>query len=261
MHDHVRLMPWHSLPEPDDLQANFDMGRWVRALRSVPTGPVTEADFRDWLEGPLRQFFPFKRFYGVYGSLSGRHVLVRASLASGHSPEFLASRDGSFELKQRACVEWMISHRRSLLMIGTTATDAHGRIVHLQPQEIEELERFSLGAVAVHGVFDPFSRTGTYLGFSGVPADQPKHTLAVLDLIAPVVHTLYFRTREIAAADATAELTDRQQDLAVLVAQGLSDKEIAIRLGISDNTVGNHLRAIYARLGIGKRSQLIAMLK
>jgi DNA-binding CsgD family transcriptional regulator len=46
-----------------------------------------------------------------------------------------------------------------------------------------------------------------------------------------------------------------------LATQGLSDKEIALRLGISHNTVGNHFRAIYARLGISKRSQLIALLK
>ena len=47
-------------------------------------------------------------------------------------------------------------------------------------------------------------------------------------------------------------------DLAVT---GLSDKEIARRLAISDHTVGNHFRAIYERLGVSKRSQLIALLK
>jgi DNA-binding CsgD family transcriptional regulator len=43
--------------------------------------------------------------------------------------------------------------------------------------------------------------------------------------------------------------------------KGLSDKAIASRLAISDHTVGSHLRAIFARLGISKRSQLIALLK
>jgi DNA-binding CsgD family transcriptional regulator len=41
----------------------------------------------------------------------------------------------------------------------------------------------------------------------------------------------------------------------------LSDKAIARRLSISDHTVGNHFRAIYAQLGVSKRSQLIALLK
>jgi DNA-binding NarL/FixJ family response regulator len=81
-------------------------------------------------------------------------------------------------------------------------------------------------------------------------------------LIAPVLHTLYLQTRPVAtsAVDLNA-LTDRQKDLVDLAAQGLSDKEIALRVGISHNTVGNHFSTIYARLGISKRSQLIAILK
>jgi DNA-binding CsgD family transcriptional regulator len=58
-----------------------------------------------------------------------------------------------------------------------------------------------------------------------------------------------------------AALTDRQRELVDLALQGLPDKTIASRLAISDSTVGNHLRAIYAKLGISKRSQLIALLK
>jgi DNA-binding NarL/FixJ family response regulator len=78
----------------------------------------------------------------------------------------------------------------------------------------------------------------------------------------PVLHTLFLATKQAthSAVDLTA-LTDRQRDLVDLAAQGLSDKEIALRLEISHNTVGNHFSAIYARLGISKRSQLIALLK
>jgi DNA-binding CsgD family transcriptional regulator len=56
-------------------------------------------------------------------------------------------------------------------------------------------------------------------------------------------------------------LTDRQRELIDLALEGLSDKAIARRLSISDHTVGNHFRAIYAQLGVSKRSQLIALLK
>jgi DNA-binding CsgD family transcriptional regulator len=56
-------------------------------------------------------------------------------------------------------------------------------------------------------------------------------------------------------------LTNRQRELVGLAVTGLSDKAIALRLSISEDTVGNHFRAIYARLGISKRSQLIALLR
>ena len=39
-----------------------------------------------------------------------------------------------------------------------------------------------------------------------------------------------------------------------------ADRMIASRLSVSENTVANHFRIIYGRLGINKRSPLVAML-
>ena len=52
-------------------------------------------------------------------------------------------------------------------------------------------------------------------------------------------------------------LPERVREVLSLVAQGLPDEEIATRLGITRNTVRNHISAIYARLGIRKRSAVI----
>jgi DNA-binding CsgD family transcriptional regulator len=240
----------------------LDLRAWSEALCNLPTGAVTEADFRAWLEGPLRRFFPFQRFFGAYGSLSGHRVQMQTLITSGHSAEFVASRRSTFDLKLRGSFKWMLSTRRAVLLERTGAIDAAGVRVSPTEWELDDLERFALGASGSHGVIDPFTKTGTYLGFSGVPAAQPAQLLASLELISPVLHTLYLQTKPltISAADATS-LTDRQRDLADLAALGLSDKEIGSRLGISDHTVGNHFRAIYERLGISKRSQLIAFVK
>jgi len=51
-------------------------------------------------------------------------------------------------------------------------------------------------------------------------------------------------------------LTPRQTEIAKLVASGDTNKEIAAKLKISENTVENHLSEIFARLGIRARSQL-----
>jgi DNA-binding CsgD family transcriptional regulator len=51
-------------------------------------------------------------------------------------------------------------------------------------------------------------------------------------------------------------LTPRERQVAVLVADGFSDVNIAARLGISEQTVGVHLRRIYSKLGIHSRLQL-----
>ena len=52
-------------------------------------------------------------------------------------------------------------------------------------------------------------------------------------------------------------LTKREQEIVPLVAQGLTNKEISSRLGVSEHTVKNHLFRIYDKLGISSRVELI----
>jgi PAS domain S-box-containing protein len=53
------------------------------------------------------------------------------------------------------------------------------------------------------------------------------------------------------------DLTPRARDVLALVAQGLSDDEVARKLSISQNTVRNHVSAIYRAIGVRKRSALV----
>ena len=54
----------------------------------------------------------------------------------------------------------------------------------------------------------------------------------------------------------TLELTDREHDVAVLVAEGLTNPEVAERLYVSRKAVEYHLRNIYGKLGISSRKEL-----
>jgi DNA-binding CsgD family transcriptional regulator len=55
-------------------------------------------------------------------------------------------------------------------------------------------------------------------------------------------------------------LSPREEEVAVLTQQGLSNREIADELTISTNTVKTHLRAIFDKSGVRTRIGLIAML-
>jgi DNA-binding NarL/FixJ family response regulator len=51
------------------------------------------------------------------------------------------------------------------------------------------------------------------------------------------------------------ELSMRETEIVRLIAEGLSNKEISARLGLSEKTVKNHISRIFAKLNIGARSQ------
>jgi pimeloyl-ACP methyl ester carboxylesterase/DNA-binding CsgD family transcriptional regulator len=58
-------------------------------------------------------------------------------------------------------------------------------------------------------------------------------------------------------APAFASLSPRERETLVLLAEGLSNSEIAERLGISEKTVRNHLSHLFDKLGVWSRAQAI----
>lgn len=54
-------------------------------------------------------------------------------------------------------------------------------------------------------------------------------------------------------------LTCREREIVLLVAEGLSNKEMCRRLGLSEGTVKIHLHNIYEKVGINNRTALAAM--
>jgi DNA-binding NarL/FixJ family response regulator len=51
-------------------------------------------------------------------------------------------------------------------------------------------------------------------------------------------------------------LTNRRRQVAALVCQGLSNREIAEKLGVAEGTVKIHLHGIYEKLDISNRTEL-----
>ncbi len=53
----------------------------------------------------------------------------------------------------------------------------------------------------------------------------------------------------------TPSLTEREAEVLILVGEGLANKAIARRLGISEKTVKAHLTRVFAELGVSDRTQ------
>ena len=56
-------------------------------------------------------------------------------------------------------------------------------------------------------------------------------------------------------------MTPRQQEIAVLLLKGHSNKEIAARLDLAEITVKTHLTAIFRLLGVVNRTQAVGAIR
>jgi DNA-binding NarL/FixJ family response regulator len=77
----------------------------------------------------------------------------------------------------------------------------------------------------------------------------------VLSEAESATHSLQGPDRS-AARTLPPSLTPREREVAALVAQGLTNRQIASRLVISEATVETHLARIFRKLGMQSRTQL-----
>ena len=90
--------------------------------------------------------------------------------------------------------------------------------------------------------------------------DEPPERL--LDVVQEIAHGgmvfPFLDVRELGRSPLDT-LTDRERRLVELLAQGLSNKELARELDISLNTVKFHLRNVFDKLAVRTRTQVVAL--
>lgn len=90
---------------------------------------------------------------------------------------------------------------------------------------------------------------------------SPKKALGIYESMGNLYDRVRLQTgfaRRRARSGRASELTPRLEQVGRLIADGMSNKQVARELGISEKTVNNHLQTIYARLGLTSRAKLIA---
>ena len=85
--------------------------------------------------------------------------------------------------------------------------------------------------------------------------------VAPLPEIVAAIHTaaaggLAFEARQLDSVRGTKTLTSREVDIVRLVAEGFSNDEVAVRLGIARKTVEAYLSKLYERWGFTTRTEL-----
>jgi LuxR family quorum-sensing system transcriptional regulator CciR len=93
--------------------------------------------------------------------------------------------------------------------------------------------------------------------FACAPGEPfPEGNLALLQLVGAFAFEAARRMRRINRSDPPVTLTDRQRECVMWAASGKSDWEIGQILGISHDTVIEHLKHARERYGVGKRTLL-----
>ncbi len=73
-----------------------------------------------------------------------------------------------------------------------------------------------------------------------------------------ILHALVeARPTRLMTARGASVLTKREQEVANLVAEGLTNREVASRLGLTEHTVGNYLFKCYEKLGLSTRVEFV----
>jgi DNA-binding NarL/FixJ family response regulator len=90
-------------------------------------------------------------------------------------------------------------------------------------------------------------------------AEGEDQLLAELTVRPDLVGRLVEEVRHSLALDAPPEnpLTGREEEVLTLVAGGLKNRDIAVRLDLSEQTVKNHLTGILHKLGAANRTRAV----
>ncbi|HKR10216.1 MAG TPA: helix-turn-helix transcriptional regulator [Gemmatimonadaceae bacterium] len=98
---------------------------------------------------------------------------------------------------------------------------------------------------------EEFEIVGVADSSANVPADAE---LIVIARAAPVARV----PTRIRSESSAAPLSRREREILALLADGLVNKQIAARLGISTNTVKTHLELLFEKLGVATRAEAVA---
>jgi len=137
---------------------------------------------------------------------------------------------------------WLAPARRAMNPEACVAAEMAGRIMGL-----DEAIEYALGPDASYDSYDatPAPVAAVIRPIGPAPSTSPASRTAA-------------RHSESHPSTTTFGLTLREQEVAVLVARGLTNRQIAAELVIAPGTASNHVKHILARLGLDSRVQIAA---
>jgi PAS domain S-box-containing protein len=181
---------------------------------------------------------------------SGHELNVSHALDAVRVPAFVIDRDGR--------IRWL--NRRARDIVGDRLGEPFSRVV--APEDLAltrtNFARKLIGeAASTEFDVSVLGRDGRRQAFtvSSVPLVEGGEVTGVFGLAFPLPWPP--ERRRTGHEHAAPELTGRQHEVLVLLADGLGTSEIAERLGVAEETTRNHIRGLLRQLDVHSRLEAV----
>jgi len=262
---HTAYEPPRVLPVPGRSTAEVVGPLLFRALRTAAE-VATHRDFLNWLQGEVQQFVPHHTLVSCWGDFKEDRVSVDVtSRLAGVSTRALAGRPeintavARLHALARADVTgggWCVV-RGLHSIVSVCGADLPIEFYSLLGRRTRSLLVHARRCErAGHDVLYVFAVDDTSYAFDP----------AALDVLMPVLDSTLRTIKSLPTAaekaleiyrDRLNRLSQREFEVIEWVSQGKSNEEIGAILGISRNTVKNHLKRIFTKMGVTARSQAV----
>jgi DNA-binding NarL/FixJ family response regulator len=186
-----------------------------------------------------------------------KNPVVRAGLK-----DFIA-RDGRFEVIEAlptgtSFLAFAETRQADITIIGWALPDMTGAEI------LTNLRRRNMETRVIVYTGEPGKdvlRQAVRLGAWGFisKSDEPAVLLDTVAAVARGRMSLPYVDLQSLTSDPLGELTARERELLVALANGWTNLQIASRIGISRNTVKYHLKNLYDKLGVSNRAMAVAL--
>jgi DNA-binding CsgD family transcriptional regulator len=214
--------------------------------------------FKQWIRNAVRPLLAHGALACVHGRIYGVGVDLDYVLTVDYPVEHLASiRNAAGHMDTPLARRWYEQQSPVFFEENKPWPD-------ISAQWLEHFRRHGLVNAAADGVLDRIACIATYFSFHQLPALDEKELRPILNELLPILHETFTRVIRL-HKESTAPLTDyysfltaREQEIAARISQGKSNPDIAALLGVSENTIRNHVSRILDKTGCGNRAGLAA---
>jgi len=221
-----------------------------------------------WLQRAVREFLPHDILLACWGDFESHELRFDISSA------LPGVRTGQY-CNRPDLVPWLLSlqerwsglDRRPYILRQRDSESAFGAFLRLDGGA-----RVTPRSIMVHGVDDRRLQHVCLYAFVNVDNDFSEDALKKSALVLPYIDAVLRRLEALPATPkqifhptrilpgfGMQEISEREQEILKWVCFGKTNAEIAIILGISPNTVKNHLGRIFDKLGVRNRTQAVAL--